>query len=168
MGTFIQGKENSTKMNKNAFYGYYCKEYGSLPLLYFSLYDFSICCLNHKILNIPTDEFYNFIIFDYVCSICKKSYPANNVSYCYECNNYYCDNCIKKHTDEHNKNINLFHSIINSYEKYTICFLHNKKYNKFCLKCKVNLCELCQNHNRHYIKEFNSIYPLDEDIEIFY
>ena len=180
MGNFFQGNEikniNEEKeeeiktLNKikeikeNALYGYYCKECGEKPLLNFSLYDFNICCLNHKILNIPIEDFYNFIIFDYKCSICKQFFQPNNSLYCYECKNFYCNNCIK----EHNKKVNIFHHIINSYEKDIICFLHNKKFNRFCLKCKVNLCELCKNHNRHYVEEFNYIYPLDEDLEICY
>ena len=56
------------------------------------------------------------------------------------------------------------HFLVNVKEKNTICKLHNKKYNKYCLKCKINLCELCNNHNGHYIEHFKYIYPQDENI----
>ena len=48
-----------------------------------------------------------------------------------------------------------------------ICQLHKKNYNKFCFHCKNNLCELCQNHNDHYVESFKNIYPLEQDIEKF-
>ena len=42
-----------------------------------------------------------------------------------------------------------------------------KKYLKYCLKCKLNLCELCENHNNHYIEIFKEIYPLKKEIDKF-
>ena len=52
-------------------------------------------------------------------------------------------------------------------KKKILCKLHNKKYNKYCLKCKINLCELCNNHNGHYIEYFKYIYPQNENITKF-
>ena len=54
--------------------------------------------------------------------------------------------------------------IISIDEKFIKCKLHNKKYNKFCIKCKLNLCELCEIHNNHYIEYFKDIYPSNNDI----
>ena len=44
------------------------------------------------------------------------------------------------------------------------CKVHNKIYDKYCFKCKLNLCELCEIHKDHY----EDVYPLDEDINNFY
>ena len=169
-------KEETKQLNeikeksKNLFnYVYHCKECGEIPILYFSHFYFNIYCLNHKILNIPIEEFFNFIIFNYECFMCKESYQSNNIFYCYECNHYYCNNCNNRHLKEHNdNNENHIYHVVNSDEKKIICIYHHKKFNKFCLKCKMNLCELCDNHDNHYIEEFNSIYPLDDDIQNFY
>ena len=38
------------------------------------------------------------------------------------------------------------------------CNKHNKQYNKYCYKCKINLCELCNNeHNNHEIINYGDI-----------
>ena len=48
----------------------------------------------------------------------------------------------------------------------TICKLHHRKYNKFCLNCKEHLCEQCQNHNNeHYIELLDDIIPTDKEIK---
>ena len=162
MGNFIKKKEIKLEQEimENKCIIYHCKKCKEIPLINFSQYDFDLICSSHKILNINIDEFYNYIIFDYECSICKVcSYTSNNYFYCYKCNKIYCENCIIKH--------NNFHTLINVFQKNSICSLHNKKYIKYCLKCKLNLCELCENHNNHYIELFRDIYPLKEDIDKF-
>ena len=166
-------KEETKQLNEikeksqNLFnYVYHCKECGEIPILYFSHFHFNVYCLNHKTLNIPIEEFYDFIIFSYECFMCKKSYQPNNIFYCYECNYYYCNNCNNRHLKEHNENHTCH--VVNSDEKKIKCIYHHKNFIKFCLKCKMNLCELCDNHDNHYIEEFNSIYPLDDDIQNFY
>ena len=146
------------ELYQNKFINYHCKKCGEIPLIHFSKY-FNIICSQHQILNITIDEFFNFINFDYECSICKKIFEENNLFYCCECNKIYCDKCI----NIHNKDMKS-HFLVNVKEKNTICKLHNKKYNKYCLKCKINLCELCNNHNGHYIEHFKYIYPQDENI----
>ena len=96
-------------------------------------------------------------------------YQSNNIVFCYECNHFYCNNCNKNHLKEYNDhNENHIHHVVNSDDKKIICTYHHKKFIKFCLKCKMNLCELCNKHDNHYIEEFNSIYPLDDDIQNFY
>ena len=54
--------------------------------------------------------------------------------------------------------------MINSIEKNIKCKEHNKIYDKYCFKWKLNLCELCEIHKDHY----EDVYPLDEDINNFY
>ena len=39
--------------------------------------------------------------------------------------------------------------MINSIEKNIKCKEHNKIYDKYCFKCKLNLCELCEIHKDH-------------------
>ena len=146
------------KLNKN--YIYHCKTCGEIPLLDFSDFNLDIICRKHKILNIPICKFYEFINFEYECSICNKSFNKDNLIYCFKCKIFYCDICKNKHINDLDK----FHFIVNAIEKNTICELHNKKYNKFCFKCKINLCELCINHKDHYIELIKDNYPLNEDI----
>ena len=56
---------------------------------------------------------------------------------------------------------------ININEKNIKCKLHKKNYNRFCLKCKLNLCELCEHNFNHYIEYSKDIYALDEDVKDF-
>ena len=147
---------------QNKFINYHCKNCKEIPLLNFSNDYLDIICSQHKVLNVPIDKFYDFIIFDYECSICTKIFEENNLFYCYECNKNYCDKC----KIIHKKDIQS-HFLVNANEKNTLCKLHNKIYDKYCIKCKLNLCELCNNHSSHYIEKFNDIYPLEEDIKKF-
>ena len=146
----------------NQFTYYYCKKCGEIPILHFFKYNVDIICSMHKILNIPIDQFYNFIFYDYTCSICNNSSKENekNFFHCYKCKKYYCNKCIKCH-NQYKENS---HMISNVDEKFIKCKLHNKKYNKFCIKCKLNLCELCEIHNNHCIEYFKDIYPSNNDI----
>ena len=146
----------------NQFTYYYCKKCGEIPILHFFKYNVDIICSMHKILNIPIDQFYNFIFYDYICSICNNTSKENekNFFHCYDCKKYYCNKCIKCH-NQYKENS---HMISNVDEKFIKCKLHNKKYNKFCIKCKLNLCELCEIHNNHCIEYFKDIYPSNNDI----
>ena len=146
------------KFNKNCIY--HCKKCGEIPLLDFSDFDLDIICRKHKILNVPISKFYDFISFDYECSLCNKTFNKNNLIYCFKCKLFYCDICKNKHINEKNTS----HFSIGGTEKNTICEKHNKKYDKFCFKCKINLCELCTNHKNHYIELIKDNYPLNEDI----
>ena len=145
--------------SKEKEFNYYCKKCGEIPLLHFLNCNFDIICSNHKILSIPIEQFYTYIGVDsHYCHICK--HISKNLLFCYECNKNYCCKCIILH----NQYINNSHKIINGGEKNIKCNLHYKNFNRFCLKCKINLCELCENHKNHYIEYFEDIYPLDEDI----
>ena len=46
--------------------------------------------------------------------------------------------------------------------------MYNKIYDKYFLKCKLNLCELCEIHKDQYVEFFKDVYPSDEDINNFY
>ena len=87
---------------------------------------------------------------------------SNNI-YCFECNKNYCNACIRKHKGD----INNSHLTIEIKDKNIICKLHKKNFNAFCLKCKQNICELCQNHDNYYIEFFKDLYPLKTDIKQF-
>ena len=143
------------------FNNYHCKICGEIPLINFSNFDFDIMCSKHKILNIQYEQFYNYISLDYACSICNQVSNRNNLAYCYDCDEIYCNKCI----DNHNENDSNNHYIINNiYEKNIICSLHNKLYDRFCLICKLNLCESCQNDFNHYTEVFNDIYPSEDEL----
>ena len=144
------------QMEYKTFNNYHCKRCGEIPIIDFWIYDFNIFCSNHKLLNIPIDQFYDYIAFDYKCQICKKS---NNCTYCYDCDIIYCKTCIMNHDKDYP------HFISNNIiDKNITCKLHNRSYSKFCLKCKLNLCDLCENSYNHCTELFSDIYPLDEDI----
>ena len=147
-----------------SFLDYHCLKCGEIPLLHFTHYNINLICSTHKILNIPIDKIFNYINTDYECSICQQSSNKNNIIYCYQCNNYYCNKCI----NIHNKDINKAYNMINSLEKNIKCKVHNKIYDKYCFKCKLNLCELCEIHKDHYFEFIKDIYPSDEDINNFY
>ncbi len=46
--------------------------------------------------------------------------------------------------------------------------MYNKIYDKYCFKCKLNLCELCEIHKDQYVEFFKDVYPSDEYINNFY
>jgi len=147
------------------FNNYHCKICGEIPLINFSKFDFDIMCSKHKILNIQYEQFYNYISLDYACSICNQVSNKNNLIYCYDCDEIYCNKCFDNH-NLYDKSSN--HFIINNiYEKNIICCLHNKLYDRFCLICKLNLCESCQNDYNHYTEVFNDIYPSENELVAF-
>ena len=159
-----ESNEEKSYKKYNQFLNYHCKKCKELPSLLFGEYYFDLICSKHKIIYIPIEQIYNYIIFDdYNCFICKQSSNSNNFIYCYECNNYYCSNCLNRHNQE----INKCHHTIKVNNMNTMCKIHNKNYNKYCLTCKLNLCELCENHNNHYVELFKDIYPIKDDINKF-
>ena len=149
------------KDTKDLIFNYHCKKCSNIPLIHFSNYDFNIICSKHKILNIPLKDFSNFITEYYECSYCKKSFNEQNFFYCYECDKNFCGNCLEINKQYIN---NHAHKLININDKDIICKYHKKNYDRFCLKCKLNLCELCEEHKNHYIEFFKDILPLEKDI----
>ena len=156
-------QENKLNINNKLFIDYHCIKCGELPLLHFSHYDCDLICSKHKILNIPIDDISKYITEDYECSICKQSSNTRKIIYCYQCNEYYCDKCLNTHNNDNNKS----HNIINVIEKNIKCKLHHKIYDKYCFKCKLNLCELCEMHKDHYVELFKDVYPSDEGMNHF-
>ena len=160
----MQSNNEKIELKQNKYNSYHCKKCGEIPFLNFSSFYLDIICSNHKVLNVPPNQFDNFIIFDNECSICSKHFNDSdkNLLYCYDCKLFYCNNCTIKHSIK-------AHFIINASEKNSICNLHHKKYDKYCFNCKTNLCELCENHTNknHYTELIKDIYPLDEDIKNF-
>ena len=153
---------NKKQIEQETFNNYHCKKCGEIPLLYFSNFDFDIICLNHKILNVPIEDFNNFIIYDYECSVCKKFLKSKELLYCNKCDKIYCNKCLNNHKQNDNDKS---HFITNNIiVKNTMCKLHNKNYTKFCIQCKLNLCELCENSYNHYTELFIDIYPSNEDL----
>ena len=95
---------NKKQIEQETFNNYHCKKCGEIPLLYFSNFDFNIICLNHKILNVPIEDFNNFIIYDYECSVCKKFFKSKELVYCNKCDQIYCNKCINSHKQNDNDN----------------------------------------------------------------
>ena len=157
------GQENKLNINNKLFIDYHCIKCGELPLLHFSHYDFDLICSTHKSLNIPIDDISKYITTDYECSTCKQPSNKRKIIYCNQCNEYYCDKCLNTHSNDNNKS----HNIINVIDKNIKCKLHNKVYDKYCFKCKLNLCELCEMHKDHYVELFKEVYPSDEDMNHF-
>ena len=93
------------------FNNYHCKICGEIPLINFSNFDFDIMCSKHKILNIQYEQFYNYISLDYACFICNQVSNKNNLVYCYDCEEIYCNKCI----DNHNENDSNNHYIIDPF-----------------------------------------------------
>ena len=152
------------QLDHDKFNNYHCKNCGEIPLINFSTFNFDIICSNHKILNIEYEQFYNFISFDYECSICKQQSNQNDLIYCYDYDKIFCNKCLNNY--KQNKNDNDL-NICKISDKNIICSLHNIKYDRFCLICKINLCQFCENSYNHYTELFKDIYPLEEDLRIF-
>jgi len=92
-----------------------------------------------------------------ICNNCKinnKSNVYNNEFYiCNTCKIYLCPICKK---EKHDKN----HNIIKYEEKYYICDKLNNKYNSYCLKCKKNICIICEkDHNNHKMINYGAFIP---------
>ena len=158
-------KQPKIKLEKNTkiiqYSNYHCIKCKEIPFIYFNFDSFNMACSTHKINNIPINQFYNYISFNCICFTCK-SFTSNDYIYCYECNKIYCIQCMQQSKTCSHKNNN----IINVKNMNTICKLHHKKYNKFCLNCKEHLCEQCENHNNeHYIELLDDIIPTDEEIQ---
>ena len=142
-------QENKLNINNKLFIDYHCIKCGELPLLHFSHYDFDLICSTHKSLNIPIDDISKYITTDYECSTCKQPSNKRKIIYCNQCKEYYCDICLNTHSNDNNKS----HNIIKVIDKN--------------IKCKLNLCELCEMHKDHYVELFKEVYPSDEDMNHF-
>ena len=105
----------------------------------------------------------NEIIFnEIICPICGESIILNIKEYkirLYECknghtiNNILFDEFEKTQKKIINKNENL-----NNQKEFYECNTHKSLYIKYCLTCKINICEFCEiNHKNHNIIEYKNI-----------
>jgi surface protein len=82
------------------------------------------------------------------CSKCNNNkYYYNDVMYINNSNEYICPLCIATRD-----------KVINYNYQYSMCNIHKLKYLSYCNKCKINLCEKCeQNHRKHKIIQYKKI-----------
>ena len=113
-----------------------------------------INCKNfHRIKNITYDQFESVDSFPIAkcasCSIYKnQATPPRDRFYACECGNYYCENCLTTHGEQHKK--------VEIENKNYKCILHDRIFNSYCLDCNVNLCDLCsQSHNKDHTEILN-------------
>ena len=104
--------------------------------------------------------------FTFECSKCRLS--SNNkgihIFYCFDCEKAFCKNCKLSH----DQNLNDNHFLVKAKRKYNYCKKHKKPYDKYCNKCKKNLCEECDAHTTHKMKIFKNILPSIENINKFF
>ena len=149
-----------------------CPECENISILDIKNSKFSIvnCKFNHKITNLPIDLFIylqNFVYKEIKCSECNNnSCLYNRFLYC-SCDNFICPLCEIKHINKNN-----YHNLIDYKKRLNFCKIHNKKYNSYCLNCKMNLCISCEGENHinnsieFFIKKENLIDNLRTEIFI--
>ena len=93
------------------------------------------------------------------CNRCFQDKNEDECSYCLNCKNNYCNNCINFIYSE----IGIYsceHYIVPYYQKEYFCKDHNELFESFCSDCQQNLCIQCiRNHKKHNIK----VYDLDKE-----
>ena len=119
-------------------------------------------CLCQLKMKLNISSFLNeYFHSNYLCFNCKKKDNYKNISSCSICLKTFCNECIKSHCKFFPEHKTYF-----LYIKDFNCVFHNEKYNSYCLKCKINLCEKCKiSHKNHNIKinefELNNINNLE-------
>lgn len=151
--------------NKLLFSEYHCSKCGSIPSISFKDTTLDIICEEHNSLDIPINKFQEYISFSFECSNCKSSTLTKgiHVFYCFDCEKSFCNKCKLTHDKTTNNN----HFIVKAKRKNNYCKKHKLSYDKYCSKCKKNLCELCEPHTGHKIMIFKNILPNLEQINIF-
>ena len=106
------------------------------------LRDFKInlfdCSSGHSTKNLLLEEFVNNQkkdIKEIECDACKENSKENQTYICNFCDDYLCSKC----KSEHDKS----HKIINYEDKAYICQEHDRAFDSFCKKCKINICSSC-------------------------
>ena len=136
-----------------------CKESIKMDIIDYKikLYD---CKNGHKKENILLDEFEETQNLKIVCDECKVdniNISSNNIIFrCNNCNKKLCLECKSKHDKTH--------KIIDYNNKYYICEKHNETYISYCEECKVNLCNLCDDHENHKRIQFFDLLPKKGDL----
>ena len=134
-----------------------CQENCRFKINEFYKIDLYECKNEHKIENIPLDQFYNSqkinesLILCNNCNKNNKSITHEKLFYiCLECKQNLCPLC----NSIHNKN----HNIIDYNKKNYICNIHNDTFISYCNDCKNNLCILCEEkHIKHKITSYREI-----------
>ena len=151
--------------HKQLFSEYHCSKCGIIPSIHFKETTFDIICDEHNSLDLPINEFNNNISFSFECSTCRTSTSTKGIHifYCFDCEKYYCNNCKLSH----DKTLIEGHFVVKGKRRYNYCKKHKKPYDKYCNKCKKNLCELCDSHIGHKILIFKNILPNIQNINKF-
>ena len=105
------------------------------------------------------------------CFKCKLTYEKikedknNKILYKCYCGKNICKKCKKEHLDENEESKKQHNMVDFKYKDYKCgCSNKNKKYNSFCLTCKKNLCQICdENHKDHEKKNFGELSNLSEE-----
>ena len=117
------------------------------------------CCKGHIIEDLSYLEFNNLqkqILSKIICDTCKNNNKSNSLKnefyICLTCNQNICLSCKSLHEKEHD--------IIEYDKNYYLCKKHKEPFTKYCKKCKINFCTLCETeHKEHYIISLNDINP---------
>ncbi len=112
-----------------------------------------------ELLGINLDEYFKLQKVDFSkinCGKCQSQNKSdsyeNMFSICCQCKQILCPLC----KDTHDKS----HRIINYDDKYFICQNHGEYYIKYCNKCQLNICKICeQDHKSHNMTYFIEIMP---------
>ena len=139
-----------------------CKENIKMDIIDYKINIYE-CKNGHKMENILLNEFeetQNIDRANIICNICNKnnkSISFNNTFYfCLTCGNNICPLCKTNHDNKH--------KIINYDDKYYICDKHNENYISYCEKCKINLCTLCEGHQKHKRIYYDDYLPKNEEL----
>lgn len=95
---------------------------------------------------------------EYKCKCAEFKRNSNlELYYCDNCNKIICEKCSSKHYSNHRI---IFKELMNYY-----CMYHQMEFFAYCMKCKQNICKLCEKHKNHEKEEFLNIIPSKEDLK---
>lgn len=126
-----------------------------------------ISCSSHKEKTYSIKEYLNMCQNgnDLICSFCQKKESLNSfVFFCNNCQRYICSKCYYKsecNRKEHSIEKKAYKS--NNSNLDDLCNKHKKSFIKYCIQCKISLCQDClrinnshRNHNSNEIKVITS------------
>ena len=128
------------------------------------------CRYDHSLTNQKFDDYETNQKIDFdkiICDKCSKTQKKTFEDFykCFQCSaingatTYLCQECA----------LSCFqrpHNLIKYDQKYYYCHKHYNKYKSYCVKCKTNLCNKCEEKCRtqnHNIKEFEDI---NKDVQL--
>ena len=113
----------------------------------------SLCPNSHQINSISLDIFFKEELNkEIICSKCSKNSKYSNISYCKNCSNIFCQNCLDQHTSSH--------VIVKFSDLNVLCTEHRIKNDIICITCNKDICTKCKesfehrNHKTQTINEF--------------